>query len=155
MTFDLKVLEMDFPEFEILVERGKIREYVSVLGLEDPVHFDVQAAKDAGYDDLLAPATFTRQFWHENNENDPMQHLGYDPKRRLHGEQEFEYFKPLTAGMKIIGKNVIISHKEKEGKRGGKMTFVVIETKFLDESGELIQIARRTLIETAAPPKNK
>ena len=44
MALDLKVLEIDFPDFEILVERGKIREYVSVLGLEDPVHYDVQAA---------------------------------------------------------------------------------------------------------------
>ena len=33
------------------------------------------------------------------------------------------------------------------------MTFVVIETRFVDEAGELVQVARRTLIETAAPPK--
>ena len=82
-----------------------------------------------------------------------MPHLGYDPKRRLHGEQEFEYHKPLVAGMALRGRNVIISNREKEGRRGGKMTFVVIETRFVDDQGTLIQVARRTLIETAAPPK--
>jgi len=34
------------------------------------------------------------------------------------------------------------------------MTFVVIETRFVDEAGDLVQVARRTLIETAAPPKD-
>jgi acyl dehydratase len=153
MTLDPAVLEREFPEFSFEVERGKIREFALALGLEDPVHSDVDAARAAGFEDLLAPPTFTRQFWHENDENDPMPHLGYDPKRRLHGEQEFEYHKPLVAGMKLKGHNVIISHREKEGRRGGKMTFVVIETRFVDEAGGLVQVARRTLIETAAAPK--
>lgn len=154
MPLDPAVLEREFPEFVIEVERGKIREFALVLGFNDPVHSDVEAARAAGFADLLAPPTFTRQFWHENDENDPMPHLGYDSKRRLHGEQEFEYRKPLVAGMTIRGQNVIISTREKEGRRGGKMTFVVIETRFLDEAGDLVQVARRTLIETAAPPKD-
>ena len=153
MPLDPAVLKREFPEFEFHVERGKIREFAMALGLDDPVHLDVEAARAAGYDDLLASPTFTRQFWHENDENDPMPNLGYDPKRRLHGEQEFEYHKPLVAGMSLRGRNVIVSNREKEGRRGGKMIFVVIETRFVDEGGTLIQVARRTLIETAAPPK--
>jgi acyl dehydratase len=153
MPLDPDVLKREFPEFELTAERGKIREFALALGLEDPVHFDLDAARAAGFEDLLAPPTFTRQFWHEDEENDPMVHLGYDPKRRLHGEQEFEYHKPLVAGMALRGRNVIASTREKEGRRGGKMTFAVIETRFVDENGELVQVARRTLIETAAPPK--
>ena len=153
MPLDKSVLERTFPEFEFRVERGKIREYALVLGLTDPVHTDVEAARAAGFADLLAPPTFVRQFWHENPDNDPMPHLGYDPKRRLHGEQEFEYHKPLVAGMNLKGRNTIVSTREKEGRRGGMMTFVVIETRFVDEAGELVQVAKRTLIETAAPPK--
>lgn len=153
MPLDPEVLKREFPDFVLEVERGKIREFALVLGFNDPVHSDVEAARTAGYADLLAPPTFTRQFWHENDTNDPMPHLGYDPKRRLHGEQEFEYHKPLVAGMTLRGRNAIISTREKEGRRGGKMTFVVIETRFEDEAGDLVQVARRTLIETAAPPK--
>jgi acyl dehydratase len=153
MPLDAAVLQREFPEFEFRVERGKIREYALALGLTDPVHSDVEAARAAGFDDLVAPPTFTRQFWHENDANDPMPHLGYDPKRRLHGEQEFEYHKPVVAGMVLRGRNVITSTWEKAGRRGGKMTFVVIETRFTDEAGALVQVARRTLIETAAPPK--
>ncbi|MEE9273758.1 MAG: MaoC family dehydratase N-terminal domain-containing protein [bacterium] len=154
MPLDPAVLEREFPEFEFLVERGKIREYALALGLADPVHTDLEAARAAGYADLLAPPTFTRQFWHETEENDPMRHLGFDPARRLHGEQEFEYHKPLVAGTALRGRTVIVSTREKEGRRGGMMTFVVIETRLVDEAGELVQVARRTLIETAAPPKD-
>jgi acyl dehydratase len=153
MPLDPAVLQHEFPAFEFRVERGKIREYALALGLTDPIHTDVEAARAAGFDDLVAPPTFTRQFWHENDANDPMPHLGYDPKRRLHGEQEFEYYKPLVAGMVLHGRNVIVSTWEKAGRRGGQMTFVVIETRFTDEAGTLMQVARRTLIETAAPPK--
>ena len=153
MPLDPAVLEREFPEFELMVERGKIREYAAVLRLADPAHTSVEAARAAGYPDLVAPATFLRQFWHETEENDPMRHLGYDPARRLHGEQEFEYHKPVTAGMVLRGRNQIVFTQEKEGRRGGKMTFAVIETRFVDDAGELVQVARRTLIETAAPPK--
>ncbi len=153
MPLDPAVMERAFDEFELVVERGKIREFALVLGLTDPVHFDVDAARAAGHDDLLAPPTFTRQFWHENDANDPMPHLGFDPKRRLHGEQEWEFHKPVVAGMVLRGRNVIISTREKEGRRGGLMTFVVIETRLIDQTGDLVQVARRTLIETAAPPK--
>ncbi len=153
MPLDKSILERTFPEFAFCVESGKIREYARALGLTDPVHTDLEAARAAGFANLLAPPTFTRQFWHENPENDPMPHLGYDPKRRLHGEQEFEYHKPLVAGMCLRGRNAIVSTREKEGRRGGMMTFVVIETRLTDETGELVQVARRTLIETAAPPK--
>lgn len=153
MPLDASVLERKFPEFAFEVERGKIREYALALGLTDPVHTDPEAARAMGFDDLLAPPTFVRQFWHENPENDPMPHLGYDPRRRLHGEQEFEYHKPLVAGMRLRGRNAIVSTREKQGRRGGMMTFAVIETRLFDEGGELVQVARRTLIETAAPPK--
>ena len=155
MPLDPAVLAREFDEFELVVERGKIREFALALGLEDPVHTDLAAARAAGYGDLVAPPTFTRQFWHENEANDPMPHLGFDPKRRLHGEQEWEFHQPVVAGMVLRGRNVIVSTREREGRRGGKMTFVVVETRFVDQTGDLVQVARRTLIETAAPPTTR
>ena len=152
MPLDPAVLNREFAKFEFVVERGKIREFALALGLSDPVQVDVEAARAAGYADLVAPPIFTRQFWHENDDNDPMPHLGFDLSRRLMGEQEWEYHKPLVAGMVLYGQNAIISTREKEGRRGGKMTLVVIETRFVDAAGELVQVGRRTLIETEVPP---
>ena len=40
---------------------------------------------------------------------------------------------------------------EKEGKRGGTMTFVITVSEFRDESGTLVAEARSTAIETGKP----
>ena len=151
MPLDPAVLDREFAEFEFIVERGRVREYAQTLGLTDPVHFDVEAARAAGFADLVAPPTFTRQFWHENEDNDPFTHLGIDHERRLGGENEWEYHRPLIAGMVLRGQTSVAATWEKEGRRGGKMTFVVLESRFYDAAGELAQVARRTLIETALP----
>ena len=148
MPFDKSVIDRDFKEFEFVVETGKIREYAKALGLGDPVYTVVEAAKEAGYPNLVAPPTFTRQFWFDDDENDPMRHLGFDLGRRLLGGYSFEYFKPIFAGMKLIAKNSVVSSEVKKGRKGGQMTFVVIKTEFRDENGEIVQIDYRTLIET-------
>ncbi len=148
MPFDQSVMDKDFKEFQFVVETGKIREYAKSLGLEDPVYSDVAAAKDAGFPNLVAPPTFTRQFWFDNDDNDPMRHLGFDLGRRLLGGYSFEYIKPIFAGMTLIGKNSVFSWEVKKGRKGGEMTFVVIKTEFRNQNGELVQIDYRTLIET-------
>ena len=38
--------------------REKIKEYANVLGIENPVHFDVEAARAAGFRDVVAPPMF-------------------------------------------------------------------------------------------------
>jgi hypothetical protein len=42
---------------------------------------------------------------------------------------------------------------EKQGKRGGTMTFAVMVTEFRDESGRLVAEARMTGVETERPPE--
>ncbi|MBT4095504.1 MAG: MaoC family dehydratase, partial [Nitrospinaceae bacterium] len=48
MPLDPAVLKREFPEFEIEVDRSKIREFAMVLGYNDPVHTNVEAAQAAG-----------------------------------------------------------------------------------------------------------
>src|ERR1700754_1955135 len=38
--------------------REKIKEYANALGIENPVHFDVEAAREAGFRDVVAPPMF-------------------------------------------------------------------------------------------------
>ena len=40
------------------VGRAKIKEYANALGIENPVHFDAGAARDAGFRDVVAPPMF-------------------------------------------------------------------------------------------------
>ncbi len=72
-----------------------------------------------------------------------------DMRRVLHGEQEFEYVRPLRAGDVLTATSHVKSEYEKEGKRGGTMRFVVSETEFRDQAGEIVAYSRGTTIVTS------
>ncbi len=76
-----------------------------------------------------------------------------DLRRLLHGEQEYVFPKgPPRAGTRLTAQSRVEAVYEKEGKRGGTMTFVVTVTDFTDEAGDLVAQARSTAIETGRPP---
>jgi acyl-coenzyme A thioesterase PaaI-like protein len=72
-----------------------------------------------------------------------------DMRRVLHGEQEFEYVRPLRAGDVLTAETRVKDQYEKEGKRGGTMKFVVTETVFRDPQGEAVAYSRGTSILTS------
>jgi hydroxyacyl-ACP dehydratase HTD2-like protein with hotdog domain len=64
----------------------------------------------------------------------------------LHGEQEFEYHRPIVVGDVVIGEGRIVDIYEKESK-SRTMTFVVTETVWRDEkNGEPVVTERFNLI---------
>jgi acyl dehydratase len=71
-----------------------------------------------------------------------------DLKRVLHGEQEFEYLKPIYAGDVLTAVTKVADIYEKTGSRGGKMTFVVMDTEFTNQKGEKVAISRGVTVET-------
>ncbi|MGH7950151.1 MAG: FAS1-like dehydratase domain-containing protein, partial [Candidatus Binataceae bacterium] len=78
---------------------------------------------------------------------------GFDIRRILHGEQEFEFYKPIFVGDVLTGQARVADLYEKEGGRGGKMTFLVVETEYKNQRGEKVALARSTLIETGQAVK--
>ncbi|MDT0303272.1 MaoC family dehydratase N-terminal domain-containing protein [Streptomonospora wellingtoniae] len=81
------------------VTRGKIREFADAIGDQDPVYFDTATAQAAGYGDVIAPPTFPVIMGMEGMSQavvDP--ELRLDFSRVVHGDQSFEYNRPLQAG---------------------------------------------------------
>ena len=72
----------------------------------------------------------------------------FDLRRILHGEQEFELHRPILVGDVLTGTARIANVYEREGGRGGKMTFMVTEIEYHNQKGEKVAVARSTLIET-------
>ena len=79
------------PETTMRVEYGKIREFARAIK-EDGAAFAGEAP--------LAPPTFlmTIAHWGEGAASGGVRAVKLDMRRLLHGEQEFEYLKPIRAG---------------------------------------------------------
>lgn len=135
------------------VEHGKIREFASAIKDDNPIYFDEERAKrEAG--GVMPPPTFTmtQAFWDDGRGRID---LGLDLRRVLHGEQEFEYLRPIYAGDVLAATGRISNVEKRPGKRGGEMTLVTLETEYKNQRGEVVLYARSTIIETAKPVEKK
>jgi acyl dehydratase len=143
-------------EFELPIERGKVREFALAVGEDNPVFFDSAAARQQGLPDIVAPPTFTAtQMWQVGRE-EREERLGtrLDYGRVLHGEQEFVYQRLPFAGEVLTGVMRVARDLTKEGKRGGALRFVTYESRFTDAQGEEVLTSYYTLIETARDPSS-
>ena len=135
------------------VEAGKVEEFARAVNDEDPIHREAAAADDRGFDAVLAPLTFTRTAYFPRYRPDGIdENLGFDLGLRkeylVHGEQEYEFERPAEVGDVLDGTTTLTDVYQREGSRGGTMTFAVYETEFRDRDGELVCTTRLTRIET-------
>lgn len=134
------------------VDRGKIREFAKAIKDDDPVYLDeAHATREAG--GIMPPVTFleTLRLW-DDGRGRPRPPI--DLKRALHGEQDYELLRPIHAGDVLTARSRVADVYEKPGRRGGTMTFVVTETEFTNQRGELVARARAVGIETGQVVKD-
>ena len=145
----------EFPPFELPIERGKIRELAMAIGDDNPIYSDPAYAAQTEFRGILAPPTFTvtKAFWRKGA-SVVSEMAGLDPRFRLHGEEDFEYYQPILAGDILTCRSKITEAYEKPGKRGGKMTFIVLEFTFYNQKGEKVSVSRTTTIHTEGAVKN-
>jgi acyl dehydratase len=95
------------------VSRVKIAEFADAIGDPSPVFRDRDAAVAAGYPDVIAPPTFpivVTMAAAGSAVADP--DLGIDYAMVVHGEQRFEYTRPLRAGDVVTAQSTIESIRE-------------------------------------------
>jgi peroxisomal enoyl-CoA hydratase 2 len=133
--------------FKMHVDWSKVREFARAIKDPNPIYFDPELAKkEVG--GVPVPVTFlqTSAFW--TDETSSPGFGGFDLRRILHGEQEFEFFKPILVGDNLTGVARVADVYEKEGGRGGKMTFLAVETTYTNQRNEKVALSRFVLVET-------
>jgi acyl dehydratase len=114
------------------VGREKIKEYARAVGETNPVHLDVQAARDAGYSDVVAPPMFAVVYC-APSVGPPI----FDPDIELnfammvHGSQEFQWGPPVVAGDEITT-TASVKDIHEDGGRG----YYVFESVSANQRGE-------------------
>jgi hypothetical protein len=109
------------------VERGRLRFFAETIGLNNPIYFDVEAARAAGHRDLLVPPTFLSNALELEIPNPLgwLAELGGDLTKTTHGEQGFTYHKAAYARDELVLQRRIV---DVYTKKGGALEFVVKQT---------------------------
>lgn len=138
---------------EFRIERGKVAEFAAAIHAENPIHYDPAVARDRGYSDVVAPLTFARAAYFPHNRPDGVGvglgfDLGFARDRVVHGEQGFEYERPLVAGDVLDGETTLADVYQRESSRAGTLTFAVYETRFRDREDGHVLTTTNTRVET-------
>jgi acyl dehydratase len=128
------------------VSRVKIAEFAAAIGDPNPVYRDRAAARAAGYPDVIAPPTFAIVISMASSGAaiaDPG--LGLNYAMVVHGEQRFEYTRPIVAGDVLTAQPTITEIRD-----AGRNVMLTTSTELRDGAGELVCTALSTLVERGA-----
>ena len=131
MAIKTEAIGKEWPASTYQVGREKIKEYANALGIENPVHFDVEAARAAGFRDVVAPPMFCVVYALPAMAPailDP--EVGINFATMVHGGQDFEWGEPACSGDEITTTPKCTEIYEKDGKG-----FYVFESTSVNQDG--------------------
>lgn len=125
-----------------LVGREHVRAFARAVLAQNPIHLDPAAAREAGYADVVAPATYPAVL-----QDAGMQLFLVDPDAGIqlshivHGTEGFRYSRPIVAGDELRAALEITSIKSLAGN-----SMVAADTVVTDANGEHVVTASATLV---------
>ena len=132
-----------FPPTEpYLVGREKVREFARAVFATNPINLDPEAARAAGYADVVAPPTFAVVVQEQTLAQllaDP--ESGIDFSRVVHGDQRFTSTRPIVAGDLLTATLTVASVKSLGGH-----SMVTAESAITDAEGVHVVTAVSTLV---------
>ena len=146
MPVNTAAIGKTLPPTTYAVGREKIREFAEAVGETDPLYLDVEAARAAGYADVVAPPMFAvvyslRAVWPALFDDE----IGIDFARMVHAGQEFRWGELVVAGDEITTVAKLSDVSERRGNG-----FYVFETTSTNQRGEAVCTGLFTNIVRAA-----
>jgi acyl dehydratase len=128
------------------VSREKLRDFANAIGDPNPVYRSQAAAQEAGFPDVIAPPTFAIVISMASSFRvlaEPALNVNY--AMVVHGEQKFEYTRPLHAGDVVTAQSTITNIREV-----GKLSMMTTTTQITTVEGEHVCTAHSTIVERGA-----
>jgi acyl dehydratase len=142
VTAGAEAIGKTYPPDTYVVGREKIREYASAVGESNPLHSDPEAARAAGFADVVAPPMFAVVYAIRSVGPavlDP--ELGINFALLVHGAQEFRWG-PLV----VAGDEITTTTEVKDISDRGSMSFYVFETRSVNQRQETVSTGTWTNI---------
>lgn len=132
----------------IEVERGFLKLFAKATGERNPIHFDQDAARAAGYRDVVAPPTYLFSLHmgapaKRGDLFDAENGIGVDISKLLHAEQSMDLVQPIYGGDRLT---LTTTTSEIYEKKGGALEFIVQETEGRNEAGEVCARMRNVMV---------
>ena len=138
------------PRWTFELTSTSVRGFARGVGYTDPVYFDVEAAKAAGYRNLPAPPTYlgtpvfipgkSSDTFSGPIEGAPRVEHGLEGL--LDGGTETEYFGDLCAGDTLTVVSKLAELDVRESRSLGKMLISTTETTYTNQDGKVVAIQR-------------
>ena len=132
------------------VERGAIARLADAIDDPNPLYRDEEYAKNSKYGGIIAPPGFFG--WPVGGgdiEAGMSRVVGAVAEagmlRILDGGIELNFLVPVRAGDTLVTYGKLADVREKQTSQG-KMLFLIIEQRYLNQDGALVAVARQTLI---------
>lgn len=137
----------EFPPVTATIEAESIKAFARALGESEPLYLDDEAARKGPFGAIVAPPTYPIAFMAQAmmGAAGSFEDLGLNFMTLVHGEQEFEWDRPLKAGETLTLTARIKDVYEKQG-RSGALDILVLETEATDPSGARVFASRQTLV---------
>lgn len=132
--------------YELMVERGKVREFAMATGCTDPSYYQDEHP--------IVPPTFlaTSAFW-EGSRSSVLRNAALPWGRLLSGGSEYVFHgDPLRAGAALTARQEVDRVYTKAGRRAGVMTFIEFTTTFADPAGNVVAEEHHLTIQTSSAP---
>ncbi len=141
---DESLIGLEFPLQSTVVEHAKIEAYARAIGDTNPIYYDDAQAIAQGYRARPIPPTYLVPLKHAVS--DP-QHVFHElgivaaAGKLLHAEQKFTYHEPICAGDHLTFRERLTDIYRK---KGGALTFVVLETAVTNQDGREVALITHT-----------
>jgi len=149
------------------IEMGSIRRWLEPKEFDCPLHYDEKVAKEAGYKGVVAPYSMVMTFaldayWKpgapQSREGDPPKQISLPVLDVVPApctlsfatDIEIEFFTPMYIGDRVTCRSKLVDIKYKELKVG-KGAFLKQESKYTNQSGELLAVMYMTIFRFAPP----
>ena len=136
------------------VTTTSVRAFARGVGYDDPVYFDIEAARAAGYRSLPVPPTYIgtpvfipgRSSGTFSAPSEGIPSVDHGLKGLLDGGTETEYIAQICAGDTLTAVMRIAGLDVRESKTLGKMLLMTTETSYTDQDGKLAAVQRSQVI---------
>lgn len=138
-----ELIGLRYAPYTFEIEKGKIKEFAAAINDDNPIYYDLEAAKKEGFNGIPIPLTFLQvvDLWGGYSFAEKMDKLKLNPVKILHGEQEYELLEEIYAGDILTVTAEVIDVEVKKGSSGG-MDLITTENKYVNQENKLVAISK-------------